>query len=134
MIVRRLAASTSDELSACTRGWQQRNWIFQRRRDQGEIDNLLEEMRMQDAESHFRCIRKSAEIFDDQMPRVASALSLLRRRSISNVHRSARDLTRKRYKYRYYKAMGEQVLTKPPTGIYRMLEAVALVISDNNLC
>ena len=42
-------------------------------------------------------VRMSTETYDAQMARIASALSLLRRRSISNVHQSARDLTRKRY-------------------------------------
>ena len=75
---------------------QQQYWIL-RWREQGEFDNLLEEMRMQDAESPFRYVRMSMEAFDAQMARVASALSFLRRGSISNIHLPARDLTRQRY-------------------------------------
>ena len=75
---------------------QQKYWILQWR-EQGKFDNLLEEMRMQDAESHFRSVQMSTETFDAQMARLASALSLLRRRSISNVHLPARDLSRQRY-------------------------------------
>ena len=51
---------------------------------------------MQDAESHF--LGTNVDVtFDAQMARVPSASSFLRRRLISNVHLSARDLTRKRY-------------------------------------
>ena len=38
--------------------------IFRRRRQQGEYHNLLQEVRLSDPESHFRCLRMSKETFD----------------------------------------------------------------------
>ena len=40
--------------------------IFQKRRQHGEYHNLLQEMRLNDTESHFRYLRMSRERFDSQ--------------------------------------------------------------------
>jgi hypothetical protein len=44
--------------------------IYQRRVQQGEYHNLLQELRLQDAESHFRYLRMSKETFDQLLTRV----------------------------------------------------------------
>ena len=46
---------------------QRSTWIrpiFERRRDQGDYHQLLQEMRLGDTESHFRFLRMSKERFD----------------------------------------------------------------------
>ena len=54
---------------------QRSTWIrliFQRRRDQGDYHQLLQEMRLGDAESHFRFLRMSKERFDMLLAKVIS--------------------------------------------------------------
>ena len=66
---------------------RRRKWvrtIFQRRREHGDYHNLLAEMRLQDAESHYRFLRMSRETFDALVAKVAPAL---KRRSYQSVYR-----------------------------------------------
>ena len=50
--------------------WIRQILIFQRRREQGEFHNLLEELRVSDSESHFRYLRMSMERFDFLLSKV----------------------------------------------------------------
>ena len=45
--------------------------IFKRRREQGEYHNLLQEMRLDDPESHFRYMRMTKERFDSLLSMVS---------------------------------------------------------------
>ena len=58
--------------------------IVQKRRDQGEFHNLLQEMRLNDPESHFRYLRMSKATFDRLLARVGPLLS---RRGYRSDHR-----------------------------------------------
>lgn len=54
---------------------QRSTWIrsiFERRRDQGDYHQLLQEMRLGDTESHFRFLRMSKERFDMLLSKVTS--------------------------------------------------------------
>ena len=69
--------------------------IFKRRRGQGEFHNLLQEMRLDDEESHF--LRMSSQTFDYLVTRVAP---FLRRRSYQS--RSRPEIsTAERYNHDY---------------------------------
>lgn len=65
--------------------------IYQRRVQQGEYHNLLQELRLQDAESHFRYLRMSKETFDQLLTRVKPLLTRRRKysREISPAQRLA---------------------------------------------
>ena len=48
--------------------------IFSRRASQGEYHNLLQEVRLSNAESHFRYLRMSAKTFDQLLTKVGPLL------------------------------------------------------------
>ena len=50
--------------------------IFSKRKEQGEYHNLLQEMRLSDADSHFRYLRMSKERFDNLLAEVIAIARL----------------------------------------------------------
>ena len=50
--------------------------IFERRQDQGDYHQLLQEMKLQDAESHFRFLRMSKERFDILLAKVLVSMTV----------------------------------------------------------
>jgi hypothetical protein len=69
---RRRKRRTLNATSRSRRFWVRE--IFQRRGEQGEFHNLVTEMRLHDAESHFQYMRMSREAFDALVTKVAPAL------------------------------------------------------------
>ena len=48
--------------------------IFQRRREQGDYHNLIQEMRPSDLQSHFQYVRMSKERFDSLLAKVSTSM------------------------------------------------------------
>ena len=48
--------------------------IFQRRREQGDYHNLIQEMRLSDPQSHFQYVRMSKERFDSLLAKVSTSM------------------------------------------------------------
>jgi hypothetical protein len=60
--------------------------VFERRIDEGDFHNLVQEMRLNDEESHFCFLRMSGQTFDDLVTRVTP---FLKRRSYESRNRPA---------------------------------------------
>ena len=71
--------------------------IFQRRREQGEFHNLLEELRVSDSESHFRYLRMSRERFDFFLSKVRLMVHVCCRCCENNLMKVGPLLRRRRY-------------------------------------
>ena len=57
--------------------------FIQRRRQQGDYHNLLQEVRLSDPESHFRYLRMSKEKFDSLLAKVGLGKLMTKQGSIT---------------------------------------------------